>query len=49
MDKNIFFEETGRSLFNGRLTDGQREGMEVKLEAFTARGITDDRWWHGGS
>ena len=44
MDKNIFFKEIGKSLFNGRLTSGQREGMEAKLDAFIARGIADDRW-----
>lgn len=44
MDKNIFFKETEKSLFNGRLTDSQREGMEVKLAAFDERGIRDNRW-----
>lgn len=44
MDRHIFFEEIGRSLFNGRLSPGQRSGMVVKLNAFDRQGIADDRW-----
>lgn len=44
MDKDRFFEEIKGPLFNGRLSPGQREGMEVKLDAFDERGIRDDRW-----
>jgi predicted DNA-binding ribbon-helix-helix protein len=44
MDKKLFFEKIEGTLFNGRLSPGQRNGMEVKLAAFDERGIRDDRW-----
>ncbi len=44
MDKKLFFEKIEGTLFNGRLSPGQRNGMEVKLGAFDERGIRDDRW-----
>ncbi len=44
MDKQLFYKEIGQSLFNGRLSPAQRDGMEVKLEAFDRHGITDKRW-----
>lgn len=44
MDKKMFFDEIGKSLFNGRLSYSRRDGIDVKLNAFDAHGITDERW-----
>ena len=44
MDKNIFYREIGQSLFNGRLSPGQRDGIEVKIDVFDRHGIADERW-----
>ena len=44
MDKDIFYPEIGQSLFNGRLSSGQRDGIEVKIDAFDRHGIVDERW-----
>lgn len=44
MDKDLFYLEIGQSLFNGRLSSGQQDGIEVKIEAFDRHGIADERW-----
>ncbi|WP_019540371.1 glycoside hydrolase family 19 protein [Proteiniphilum acetatigenes] len=44
MDKRVFFDTIGRSLFNGRLSLSRRDGIETKLSAFDVYGITDERW-----
>ncbi len=43
-NRNLFFEEIGRSLCHGRLTPAQRRGLACKLTAFERHGIRDDRW-----
>lgn len=44
MDKRVFFDTIGRSLFNGRLSLNRRDGIETKLSTFDVYGITDERW-----
>ena len=44
MNRQLFFQEINRSLFNGRLNDRQREGILHKLAAFAKFEVTDDRW-----
>ena len=44
MDKDIFYLEIGKSLFSGRLSSAQQDGIEVKIEAFDRHGIEDERW-----
>lgn len=44
MDREIFFSEIARPLFNGRLSADRRSGIDMKLEAFDRHGIADDRW-----
>jgi putative chitinase len=43
-NRNIVYNEVGRLLYKGCLTDSQREGLEVKLRAFVQYGIRDVRW-----
>lgn len=44
MNKQAFYNSIRASLFNGRLTPKQVEGINFKLDAFDRAGITDDRW-----
>lgn len=44
MNRQIFFNEIRSSLFSGRLTQSQVEGINFKLDAFDRINITDDRW-----
>lgn len=44
MNKRIFFETISKSLFNGRISYSQKNGIEFKLTAFDIYDITDDRW-----
>lgn len=40
MNRNVFFNEVSQTLFNGKLTKSQRDGIEVILDAW-------DRWGNG--
>lgn len=44
MDKDRFFDEIRASLFNGRLSQSQVDGINAKIDAFDRFGIRDDRW-----
>ena len=44
MNKQAFYNSIRTSLFNGRLTPKQVEGISFKLDAFDRLKITDDRW-----
>lgn len=44
MNSTAFFNSIKASLFNGRLTQKQVEGINFKLEAFNQSGIRDNRW-----
>lgn len=44
MNYNVFYNSIRASLFNGRLTSRQVEGINFKLDAFDKAGITDNRW-----
>lgn len=44
MNKQAFYNSIRASLFNGRLTSKQVEGINLKLDAFDRLKITDDRW-----
>ncbi len=44
MNKQAFYNSIRASLFNGRLTPKQVEGINFKLDAFDRLKITDDRW-----
>ena len=44
IDKDYFFSSIRTSLFSGRLTPKQVEGINFKLDAFDKAGITDNRW-----
>ena len=44
MNKQAFYNSIRASLFNGRLTSKQVEGINFKLDAFDRLKITDDRW-----
>ncbi|MDD4778056.1 MAG: hypothetical protein PHV53_07185 [Fermentimonas sp.] len=43
MNKQQFFNEIAKSLFNGKLTRSQKSGMEYKLTAFDMFNISDNR------
>lgn len=44
MNKQKFIDQISITLFNGRLTQKQVEGINFKLDAFDKAGITDNRW-----
>lgn len=44
MNYNVFYNSIRASLFNGRLTQKQVEGINFKLDAFNQSGIRDNRW-----
>lgn len=44
MDKDRFYDEIRASLFSGRLSQSQVDGINAKLDAFDRFGIRDDRW-----
>lgn len=44
MNKNIFFQDIQKSLFNGRLNNSQKRGIDNKLTAFDIYDIVDVRW-----
>lgn len=44
MNIQIFLQEINRSLFNGLMSDNQRDGLTIKLIAFENYRITDIRW-----
>ena len=44
MNKQAFYNSIRASLFSGRLTSKQVEGINFKLDAFDRLKITDDRW-----
>lgn len=43
MNRELFFERIGRTLFQGRLPLHCKRGMEVKMDMFDACGVWDDR------
>lgn len=44
MNRRIFIDEVGRSLFSSRITQSQIEGIKFKLDAFDKFQISDVRW-----
>lgn len=44
IDKDYFFSSIRASLFNGRLSQSQVDGINFKLNAFEKAGIRDNRW-----
>lgn len=44
MNRKILFSEIKTSLFNGRLSQSQVDGINFKLDAFDDFRICDDRW-----
>lgn len=44
MNRKIFFDEIRGSLFNGRMTQRQVDGITFKLNAWGQSGLTDVRW-----
>lgn len=44
MNRRAFFDEIRHSLFGGRLTQGQVDGISFKLDAWERSGLTDIRW-----
>ena len=44
MNRQLFFQEINRLLFNGKLNDRQREGILHKLAAFAKFEVTVYRW-----
>ena len=44
MNRQLFFQEINRSLFNRKLNDRQREGILHKLAAFHKFEVTVDQW-----
>lgn len=44
MDRQIFIDEVGRSLFNNSITQRQIDGIYFKLDAFDESRICDVRW-----
>ena len=44
MNRQLFFQEINRSLFNGKLNDRQRVGILHKLAAFAKFEVTVDQW-----
>lgn len=44
MDKERFFNEIRASLFNGRLSQSQVDGINAKIDTFDRFGVRDDRW-----
>lgn len=44
MNRQVFFNEIRSSLFSGRLTKSQVDGINFKLDAFDKAGIKDSRW-----
>lgn len=44
MDRDRFFDEIRVSLFHGRLSPSQADGINAKLNAFDKFSISDDRW-----
>jgi len=44
MNRSKFFNEIRTSLFNGRLSQSQVDGINFKLDAFDDFRICDDRW-----
>jgi len=44
MNRQLFFQEINRSLFNRKLNDRQREGILHKLAAFAKFEVTVDQW-----
>ena len=44
MNRQIFFNEIRSSLFGGRVTKSQVDGINFKLNAWEQSGLTDSRW-----
>lgn len=44
MNRTIFFNEIRSSLFGGRLTQSQVDGINFKLDAWEQSGFNDPRW-----
>ena len=44
MNRQTFFNEIGSSLFSGRLTQSQVDGINFKLNAWNQSGLKDPRW-----
>lgn len=44
MNRTIFFNEIRSSLFGGRLTQSQVDGINFKLDAWEQSGLNDPRW-----
>lgn len=44
MNRQIFFNEIRSSLFGGRLTQSQVDGINFKLDAWEQSGLNDPRW-----
>ena len=44
MKPQEFFNEIEKTLFNGTLSEKQRQGINYKLKAFDTHDIIDDRW-----
>lgn len=44
MNRQTFFNEIRSTLFSGRLTQSQVDGMNFKLTAWVQSGLTDIRW-----
>lgn len=44
MNRQVFFNEIRSSLFSGRLTKSQVDGINFKLDAFDKVDIKDNRW-----
>ncbi|MPM33066.1 hypothetical protein SDC9_79633 [bioreactor metagenome] len=44
MNRQTFFNEIRSTLFSGRLTQSQIDGMNFKLTAWVQSGLTDIRW-----
>lgn len=44
MDRGKFFTSVRASLFGGKMTNSQVQGMETILDEWDAEGLTDHRW-----
>lgn len=44
MNRQVFFNEIRSSLFGGRLTQSQVDGINFKLDAWDQSGLNDPRW-----
>ena len=44
MNKTIFHNSINTSLFEGRISQSQKDGINFKLEAWQQSGLTDIRW-----